>query len=130
MVVCHINAALDRSAGLCSPVGLRDLLAQSFNNADQLLLEELKGGRLHLMAPSWHVPVHCLMMRRHAALSTRGHGRAACATGLDDEDERLAGSTATVALVRRDKIIVANVGDSRAVLCRNGRHVDLTTEHR
>ena len=57
MVVCHINAALDRNAGLCSPVGLRDLLAQSFNHADQLLLEELKGGRLHLMAPSWHVPV-------------------------------------------------------------------------
>ncbi len=42
----------------------------------------------------------------------------------------MAGSTATVALVRRDKIIVANVGDSRAVLCRNGRAVDLTTEHR
>jgi serine/threonine protein phosphatase PrpC len=52
------------------------------------------------------------------------------ATELEDEDERLSGSTATVALVRRDKIIVANVGDSRAVLCRNGRPVDLSTEHR
>lgn len=51
-------------------------------------------------------------------------------TGLEDEEERMAGSTATVALVRKDKIIVANVGDSRAVLCRNGRAVDLTTEHR
>jgi len=40
------------------------------------------------------------------------------------------GSTATVALVRRNKIIVANVGDSRLVLCRNGRAMDLTTEHR
>lgn len=40
------------------------------------------------------------------------------------------GSTATVALVRRNKIIVANVGDSRLVLCRNGRPLDLTTEHR
>lgn len=35
-----------------------------------------------------------------------------------------------MALVRPDKIIVANVGDSRAVLCRNARAVDLTTEHR
>jgi len=40
------------------------------------------------------------------------------------------GSTATVALVRKDKIIVANVGDSRLVLCRNGQPIDLTTEHR
>ena len=40
------------------------------------------------------------------------------------------GSTATVALVRQNKIIIANVGDSRGVLCRNGRAIDLTTEHR
>lgn len=40
------------------------------------------------------------------------------------------GSTATVALVRKDKVIVANVGDSRLVLCRNGQPIDLTTEHR
>eukprot|EP00803_Ostreobium_quekettii_P009136 evm.model.scf_558EXC.8 EVM.evm.TU.scf_558EXC.8 scf_558EXC:59871-62527(+) len=40
------------------------------------------------------------------------------------------GSTATIALVKRDRIIVANVGDSRAVLCRNGAAFDLTTEHR
>ena len=40
------------------------------------------------------------------------------------------GSTATVALVRQNKIIIANVGDSRGVLCRSGRAIDLTTEHR
>eukprot|EP00210_Caulerpa_lentillifera_P005250 g5017.t1 len=40
------------------------------------------------------------------------------------------GSTATVALVRANKIIVANVGDSRLVLCRNGQPINLTTEHR
>ena len=40
------------------------------------------------------------------------------------------GSTATIALVKRDQIIVANVGDSRAVLCRNGQPFDLTTEPR
>lgn len=36
-------AALDRSTGLCCPVGLRDVLSQSFKNADELLLEELRG---------------------------------------------------------------------------------------
>jgi serine/threonine protein phosphatase PrpC len=88
---CEVEG-LDKATGLCTPMGLREVLSQSFQHADDLLLEELKG--------------------------------------LEDEEERMAGSTATVALVRRDKIIVANVGDSRAVLCRNGRPVDLTTEHR
>lgn len=50
--------------------------------------------------------------------------------GHPNEEERSAGSTATVGLVRSDKIIVANVGDSRAVLCRKGRAMDLTKEHR
>ncbi len=66
----------------------------------------------------------------HAAKSAREADPAIHLTELEDEDERIAGSTATVALIRQDKIIVANVGDSRAVLCRLGRAVDLTTEHR
>ena len=49
---------------------------------------------------------------------------------LPDPPERDAGSTATVVLARRGKIVAANVGDSRAVLCRGGAAVDLTTEHR
>ncbi len=40
--------------------------------------------------------------------------RAACGQG----EEGNSGATATVALVRRDKIVVANVGDSRAVVSR------------
>mmetsp|Transcript_15246 Transcript_15246/g.46030 ORF Transcript_15246/g.46030 Transcript_15246/m.46030 type:complete len:410 (+) Transcript_15246:141-1370(+) len=88
---CEIEG-LDEVTGLCCPVGLRELLADSFEKADKLLLDELRE--------------------------------------LEDEDDRIAGSTATVAMVRGDKIIVANVGDSRAVLCRQGMPVDLTTEHR
>ena len=45
-------------------------------------------------------------------------------------EEANSGSTATAALVRRDALIVANVGDSRAVLCRAGAALDLTTQHR
>jgi serine/threonine protein phosphatase PrpC len=45
-------------------------------------------------------------------------------------DEAGAGCTATTALVRPDRVIVANVGDSRAVLSRAGTALDLSTEHR
>lgn len=44
--------------------------------------------------------------------------------------EALSGCTATTALVRSDRVIVANVGDSRAVLSRGGTAMDLSTEHR
>ncbi|KAK9825401.1 hypothetical protein WJX81_000526 [Elliptochloris bilobata] len=49
--------------------------------------------------------------------------------GVEGEESN-SGATATVALVRRDKIVVANVGDSRAVVSRRGQAVDLSTEHR
>lgn len=47
-----------------------------------------------------------------------------------DAGDRKAGSTATVLLARPGRLVAANVGDSRAVLCRAGRALDLTTEHR
>lgn len=40
------------------------------------------------------------------------------------------GSTAVVAVVTPEKIVVANCGDSRAVLCRNGKAVALSNDHK
>lgn len=40
------------------------------------------------------------------------------------------GSTAVVAVVTPDEIIVANCGDSRAVLCRNGKAIPLSIDHK
>ncbi|KAK9867824.1 hypothetical protein WJX84_007226 [Apatococcus fuscideae] len=47
-----------------------------------------------------------------------------------DGEEVESGATATVVLARKDKVVIANVGDSRAVLSRNGKPVDLSAEHR
>ena len=41
-----------------------------------------------------------------------------------------AGSTCVVAVVRGDDLIVANAGDSRAVLCRRGTAVALSRDHK
>lgn len=40
------------------------------------------------------------------------------------------GSTAVVAVVEERRIVVANCGDSRAVLCRDGAPVPLTSDHK
>ena len=39
------------------------------------------------------------------------------------------GSTATIAVVIKSQVYVANVGDSEAILCRNGKAVIITTCH-
>lgn len=50
-----------------------------------------------------------------------------CALGCQPEPMDLVfpGSAALVALVSGDRVVVANCGDSRAVLCRDGRPVPL-----
>ncbi|GFX33001.1 probable protein phosphatase CG10417 [Trichonephila clavipes] len=42
----------------------------------------------------------------------------------------LSGSTATVAVVSESRIYVANVGDSRCVLSRNGQAIDMSVDHK
>ncbi|KAI1721516.1 protein phosphatase 2C domain-containing protein [Ditylenchus destructor] len=62
----------------------------------------------------------------------------------DDEDKEMedfngaignkpgydSGATACVALLFENKVIVANVGDSRAVLCRDGHATELSVDHK
>lgn len=55
---------------------------------------------------------------------------AKCRCELQSPECDAVGSTAVVAIVTPDKIIVANCGDSRAVLCRNGKPVPLSSDHK
>ncbi|MCL7035911.1 hypothetical protein MKW94_022532 [Papaver nudicaule] len=50
--------------------------------------------------------------------------------GVGNEDIKSIGSTAVVGLISTDRIIVANCGDSRAVLSRGGTAVPLSKDHR
>lgn len=47
-----------------------------------------------------------------------------------ESSERTMGSTAVVAVVGTNRIVVANCGDSRAVLCRGGAAVPLSFDHK
>jgi len=49
---------------------------------------------------------------------------------MDPYDEASAGCTAVVCLVKNDTLYLANAGDSRAVLCRKGEAIALTTDHK
>ncbi|XP_010055861.2 probable protein phosphatase 2C 8 isoform X2 [Eucalyptus grandis] len=47
-----------------------------------------------------------------------------------DASTRMAGSTAVVAVVGKEEVVVANCGDSRAVLCRGDVAVPLSVDHK
>ncbi|XP_010457921.1 PREDICTED: protein phosphatase 2C 3 [Camelina sativa] len=53
-----------------------------------------------------------------------------CRCELQTPDCDAVGSTAVVSVITPEKIVVANCGDSRAVLCRNGKAVPLSTDHK
>ncbi|ERN07416.1 hypothetical protein AMTRI_Chr12g241640 [Amborella trichopoda] len=49
---------------------------------------------------------------------------------IDDNYQRDAGSTASTAVLVGDRLVVANVGDSRAVICRDGNAVAVSRDHK
>ncbi|KAL8531142.1 hypothetical protein ACS0TY_007960 [Phlomoides rotata] len=53
-----------------------------------------------------------------------------CRCELQTPECDAVGSTAVVAVVTPQKIVVANCGDSRAVLCRGGKAIPLSTDHK
>jgi serine/threonine protein phosphatase PrpC len=50
--------------------------------------------------------------------------------GPEDKVGHKVGTTAVVLLMTKDRFYVANIGDSRAVLCRGGKAVPLSTDHK
>ena len=74
-------------------------------------------------------------MRQALLARARANGDDVGDIGDDDEgaqhwDGPQAGTTCVVAVVRDDVLTVANAGDSRAVLCRRGKAVALSRDHK
>lgn len=65
-----------------------------------------------------------------SSTSAAGVSRSTCRCELQTPQCDAVGSTAVVAVVTPDKIVVSNCGDSRAVLCRNGVAIPLSLDHK
>ena len=69
-------------------------------------------------------------MDKEVVLLSESVVSANCKCELQTPDCDAVGSTAVVSIITTDKIVVANCGDSRAVLCRNGKPFPLSTDHK
>ncbi|KAG1339245.1 hypothetical protein COCNU_04G015510 [Cocos nucifera] len=59
-----------------------------------------------------------------------GPRNASCRCEMQTPRSEHVGSTAVVAVVGPNRIVVANCGDSRAILCRNGIPIPLSSDHK
>lgn len=60
-------------------------------------------------------------------VAAKGKTKSATQDTMENED---AGCTANVVLITKDRIYCANSGDSRAVLCEDGKEVELSHDHK
>lgn len=82
----------------------KEMMIQSFSKMDKEVVEYSKGAG--------------------------GTQTADCRCELQTPQCDAVGSTAVVAVLTPNKIVVSNCGDSRAVLCRNGVPIPLSTDHK
>jgi protein phosphatase 1A len=152
------TAARSVNWGTCDDVGPRDYMEDAFHvdqEADHFFVGVYDGhggsASSAFLRDNLHKSVLSLLRKNKATLNNNGSTEqevsqkyesllceAFCATdsalidhiaGLGDP-ECWSGSTATVCLVNSSDIICANVGDSRAVLCRGDKPIELSADHR
>lgn len=99
----------------------------------ELVKEELERQQEALLTTSeWNIAMERSFWRMDKEVIAWNDGvvGANCRCETQTPEYDAVGSAAVVAIVTPDKIIVANCGDSRAVLCRNGKPVPLSSDHK
>ncbi|XP_044505426.1 probable protein phosphatase 2C 24 isoform X1 [Mangifera indica] len=69
-------------------------------------------------------------MDREVTVCNAAAVKATCRCELQTPECDAVGSTAVVAIMVADKIVISNCGDSRAVLCRNGKALAVSSDHK
>ncbi|CAM0950974.1 unnamed protein product [Alopecurus aequalis] len=93
----------------------------------ELVAEELDGAGAE--AESWTGVMERSFARMDAEVTAGGRGDSASCRCESHKCDHV-GSTAVVAVVEEQRVVVANCGDSRAVLCRDGAPVPLSSDHK
>ncbi|KAL1217693.1 putative protein phosphatase 2C 78 [Cardamine amara subsp. amara] len=94
-------------------------------------LHELVREELESEAADWENSMTRSFTRMDVeVVALKAGGAAKCRCELQRPDCDAVGSTAVVSVVTPEKIIVANCGDSRAVLFRNGKPIPLSSDHK
>ena len=99
----------------------------------ELLKEEMQSRESSVAEAEWKAAMERSFARMDeevVAASNDGGLGATCRCELQSPECDAVGSTAVVAVVTPEKIVVANCGDSRAVLCRNGKPIPLSADHK
>ncbi|KAK4763782.1 hypothetical protein SAY87_013220 [Trapa incisa] len=114
----------------CSHVAMR-----CSERLHEIVREELKRRGDQLPAMDWKSAMERSfdqMDKEVTAWNAEGPaaGGAKCRCQLQPPDYDAVGSTAAVAIVTPEKIVVANCGDSRAILSRAGKAVPLSFDHK
>ncbi|XP_065870885.1 protein phosphatase 2C 37-like [Euphorbia lathyris] len=110
----------------CSHVALKckdrlhDILKEEIESSEEIESVEWKGTMERSFAK----------MDKEVEERCNDDEEAKCRCELQTPQCDAVGSTAVVAVVTPDKIVVSNCGDSRAVLCRNGAAIPLSTDHK
>ncbi|KAI4307588.1 hypothetical protein L6164_030761 [Bauhinia variegata] len=96
----------------------------------EIVKEKLEGARENLEWKSMMEHSFGRMDEEVQNWTQSNNQSATCRCELQTPHCDAVGSTAVVAVVTPDKVIVSNCGDSRAVLCRNGVAIPLSSDHK
>ncbi|KAA8533805.1 hypothetical protein F0562_031322 [Nyssa sinensis] len=93
---------------------------------------EEQGQGLEEVAEGWwrRAMKRCFERMDQVALSTCACGSVGYQCGCHPMEVALSGSTAVVAVLTPERVVVANCGDSRAILCRGGKAMPLSFDHK
>ncbi|KAJ4836879.1 hypothetical protein Tsubulata_045487 [Turnera subulata] len=109
-----------------------ELMRVTSTRGDEALVVGVKGGggEEKLEAAWGGVMKRSFERMDEVAMNTCACGSVGYQCGCHPVEIAVGGSTAVVAVVTQEHIVVANCGDSRAVLCRGGKAIPLSVDHK
>ena len=92
---------------------------------------KLEGGGNDVVEEKWRGVMRRSFERMdELAMGTCMRRTTASLCHCDPREAAISGSTAVAAVLTNGNVVVANTGDSRAVLCRNGMAIPLSNDHK